>query len=277
MPLIAMTREMGSLGKDVAQGVADALGIPVVHHEIIEPLADKMRLRKSHVVRLLEGEPRFFDRLTADHTSLSIYTAEETFALAAKGNGAILRSWGAANLLRSVSHVLCVRVCAPKPVRIARVMERMGTSDERLARHEIESNDEAHAAIVRRHLGDDWRDAAYYDLVLNTERVPIEECVQTVLHFARLPQFQETEASRARFQNLHLEARVRSALRQDPRTRTVGIGVSADEGRVRLDGVVDTSAEKHAVAEVAGAVAGVTEVSNELAVLAEQRGEIREE
>ena len=41
MPLIAMTREMGSLGKEVAKGVGEALGIPVLHHEIIEPLADK--------------------------------------------------------------------------------------------------------------------------------------------------------------------------------------------------------------------------------------------
>ena len=150
MPLIAMTREMGSLGKEVAKGVGEALGIPVLHHEIIEPLADKMRLRKSHVIKLLEGQPNFFERLTADHTSLSIYTAEETYALAAKENGAVLRSWGAANLLRPVSHVVCVRVCAPKQVRIARMKERMQTQDEALVRHEVESNDEAHAAIEKR-------------------------------------------------------------------------------------------------------------------------------
>ena len=75
MPLIAMTREMGSLGKEVAKGVAETLGIPVLHHEIIEPLADKMRLRKSHVIKLLEGQPSFFERVTGDHTSLSFYTA----------------------------------------------------------------------------------------------------------------------------------------------------------------------------------------------------------
>jgi cytidylate kinase len=277
MPLIAMTREIGALSKEVAQGVADALGIPVVHHEIIEPLADKMRLRKSHVIKLLEGEPSFFDRLTADLTSLSIYTAEETFALAAKGDGAILLSWGAAHLLRPVAHVLCVRVCAPKALRVARLMERMGTSDERLVRHEVESSDEAHAAIVRRHFGVDWWDAAQYDLALNTERLPTEECVQTLLHYSRHPQFQETPESRARFENLYLEARVRSALRQDPRTRTVAIGVSADGGRLRLEGVVDTHTERHDTEEVAAAVPGVEAVSNELSVVAEQRGQIREE
>ena len=31
MPIVAMTREMGSLGKDVAQGVSDALGVPLYY------------------------------------------------------------------------------------------------------------------------------------------------------------------------------------------------------------------------------------------------------
>src|SRR5262249_2848292 len=76
MPFVAMTREMGSLGKDVATGLAERLGRQVVHHEIIDNLASKMRLRKSHVVRFLEGKAGIWERLTTDKTSLSIYTAD---------------------------------------------------------------------------------------------------------------------------------------------------------------------------------------------------------
>jgi len=36
MTVIAMTREMGSLGKDVAFGVAEKMGLEVVHHELVE-------------------------------------------------------------------------------------------------------------------------------------------------------------------------------------------------------------------------------------------------
>mgnify|MGYP001427510956 CR=1 FL=1 len=36
MVAIAMTREMGTLGKDVAQGIAEALGLKVIHHEVVE-------------------------------------------------------------------------------------------------------------------------------------------------------------------------------------------------------------------------------------------------
>ncbi|HET9576716.1 MAG TPA: hypothetical protein VFP44_02755, partial [Usitatibacter sp.] len=81
MPVIAMTREMGSLGRDVAAGFAARSNRKVVYHEIIEPVANKMRLRKSHVERFLDGKSGLWERLTTDKTSLSIYTAEETFRL----------------------------------------------------------------------------------------------------------------------------------------------------------------------------------------------------
>ncbi len=61
MSLIAMTLEMGSLGDEVAQGVARELGRAVVHHEIIGHLADKMRVRKSHVIRFLDNKATVLD------------------------------------------------------------------------------------------------------------------------------------------------------------------------------------------------------------------------
>ena len=275
MPLIAMTREMGSLGKDVAAGVAAALSIPVLHHEIIEPLANKMRLRKSHVIKLLEGHPSFFERLTADQTSLSIYTAEETFKLAAESPGAVVRSWGAANLLRQVSHVVCVRVCAPKALRVQRMRERMRSNDEALVAREVDDNDEAHAAIVRRHFGVDWWDADHYDLVLNTERLTVGECVQNVLNVVRQPAFLETPESHARLENLALEARVRSALRQDAVTRNQRFAIHADAGRIVLKGIVDSAREMRRISDLVYSVPGVKELRNAL-VAADERHPHRE-
>jgi hypothetical protein len=36
MTVIAMTREMGTRGSEVATGVAERLGLSVIHHEIVE-------------------------------------------------------------------------------------------------------------------------------------------------------------------------------------------------------------------------------------------------
>src|ERR1700704_3867763 len=140
MALVAITREMGSLGKDVAAALAEELGVPLVYHEIIDHLADRMRVRKSHVIRLLDGSAGLLERLTADKTSLSVFTADEIFSIASQGRGAVIRGWGATHRLREVPHAVCVRVCAPFEVRKQRMMDRLGSEDGELVAEEIRNN-----------------------------------------------------------------------------------------------------------------------------------------
>ncbi|HUQ75131.1 MAG TPA: cytidylate kinase-like family protein [Burkholderiales bacterium] len=259
MPIIAITREMGSLGKDVASALGEELGLPVIYHEVIDHLADRMRVRKSHVIRLLDGSAGLLERLTADETSLSIFTADEIYAIAAKG-GAIIRGWGATHLLRDVPHALSVRVCAPFELRKRRMMERLNSEDEQRVGEEIRINDEAHSAIVRRHFGLQWTESEHYDIVLNTKRVSVGECVSEVMTLARSPQFGETQGSRQKLDDLALAARVRAALRRAPETREAVVQVSSDIGRITLSGASSTD-EMLAFVEVASAVPGVRDVA----------------
>jgi len=259
MPVIAITREMGSLGKDVARGLGEELGLPVIYHEVIDHLADRMRVRKSHVIRLLDGSAGLLERMTADTTSLSIFTADEILGLASKG-GAIIRGWGATHLLREVPHALCVRVCAPFELRKQRMMERLNSDDGELVAEEIRINDEAHTAIMRRNFSVQWTDPEHYDVVLNTKRIGVDECVSEVLTLVRGPQFVETDASRARLADLMLAARVRAALRRAPETREAQVHVSSDTGRITLSGASSTD-EMLAFVEVASAVPGVKDVA----------------
>jgi cytidylate kinase len=260
MPIVAITREMGSLGKDVARELGAALGVPVVYHEVIDHLADRMRVRKSHVIRLLDGSAGLLERLTADKTSLSIFTADEIMGIAAKGQGAVIRGWGATHLLRQVPHAVCVRVCAPFEVRKRRMMERLDTDDQAQVADEIRANDEAHSAIMRRHFDLQWTDPEHYDLVLNTQRVSVEECVSEVLALVRSPQFAETEKGRAKLADLALATAVRAALRRSPETREAEVRVSSESGRVMLSGARSTD-EMLAYVEVAAAVPGVRDVA----------------
>jgi cytidylate kinase len=260
MPIIAITREMGSLGKDVARQLGAELKVPVVYHEVIDHLADRMRVRKSHVIRLLDGSAGLLERLTADKTSLSIFTADEVMGLAAQGRGAVIRGWGATHLLREVPHAVCVRVCAPFETRKRRMMERLGSDDDAQIAEEIRTNDEAHSAIMRRNFDLQWTESEHYDLVLNTKRVSVEECVGEVLALVRSPEFTETERSRARLGDLALAAGVRAALRRAPETREAQVAVVSESGRITLSGAGSTD-EMLAFVEVASAVPGVRDVA----------------
>ena len=264
MPLIAMTREMGSLGKDVATGVAARAGKRVVYHEIIEPIASKMRLRKSHVERFLDGKSGIWERLTTDKTSLSIFTADETFKFLRDDSTGVIRGWGAVHLLKNIPHVIRVRVCAPLETRIARMMERLATDNRETVESEIQLSEEAHSAITKRHFGVNWRDPELYDVVLCTERLSVDECIDEVESMMKKRCFQETAESVRLAHDLSLEWSVRSALRRDPRTAATSITVECADGVVSLAGMVETEVEANAAAELAAATEGAAGVRNQL-------------
>ncbi len=265
MPIVAITREMGSLGKDVAAGLGELLDLPVVYHEVVDHLADRMRVRKSHVIRLLDGSAGLVERMTADKTSLAIFSADEIFDLVLEGKGAVVRGWGATHLLRDVPHAVCVRVCAPLEVRKRRMMERLSVEDDGAVGVEIHCNDEAHAAIMRRNFGLQWTDPENYDVVFNTQRVGVDECVDEVCRLVKSDTFAETVESRQQLEDLALVARTRAALRLSPLTRDTKIAVTAKFGRVTLSGKVDTGTML-AMAEVVDGVPGVKDFDYRLVV-----------
>ena len=260
MAIVAITREMGTLGKDVATGLGRALDVPVIYHEVIDHLADRMRVRKSHVIRLLDGSAGLLERLTADKTSMAIFSADEIFELAMKNGGAVIRGWGATHLLREVPNAVCVRVCAPLELRKERMMERLDTEDTAAVTEEIRANDEAHTAIMKRHFGLNWTEPEHYDVVLNTQRVRIDECVEEVLALVRSPEFAETDEARKQLGNLALAARVKAALRRAAETRDTKLEVDCDRGEVTLIGDSGTTEAKLAAVEVAVTVPGVKDI-----------------
>lgn len=189
MPLVAMTREMGSLGRDVAVALARRAGGKVVYHELAAPVANKKRQRKSHVERFLEGKAGIWERLETDRVSSSILTADETLRALREGSVAVIRGWGGAQLLKAVPRVVRVRVCAPMALRVDRMLKRLGSDNREVVQSEIRLSDEAHGAIVRRHFGLAWDDAASYDMVLNTEYLSVEDCVEEIEGLMRKPHF----------------------------------------------------------------------------------------
>src|SRR4051812_33812833 len=157
MPLIAMNREIGSLGKDVAKGLSDALGLKVQHHEIIDHLANRARMRKSHVISFLEGSQGMLERLTVDNLKLRILTADEIMSAAEANDGIILRGWGASSLLKEVPHAVRVCISASRRERVQRMMKRLEIEKQSEAERIVDQNDEAAQAVMRRHFHIDVR------------------------------------------------------------------------------------------------------------------------
>jgi cytidylate kinase len=268
MTVVAMTREMGSRGREVALGLADRLGLKIIHHELVEQdLAARLNLSESAVHHFLEGNVSLFERWKIERTRLSLYTKEEILELACRGS-VLIRGWGAAQLLRSIGNVLCIRVCAPMRDRENEILARVSLKDRNEARVEIERNDAAHAKVIQSIFKADWRDPEHYDMVLNTERLPIDVCVDQVARLTALPHFQQTERSRRVLTDKSIEFRIRGRLHglTNNEGLAASLQISVDAGKVLLDGIAADNEIAHMIERTTKQTEGVIEVDNKMRI-----------
>ena len=197
MTVIAMTREIGSHGSEVAAGVAAALGLEIINSEIVVPqVAGRLGVEQSAVQRYLDGKASFFDRWQIDTRKLSRHTLDQILDLALKDN-VLIRGWGAAALFQGIRGVICVRVCAPMAVRVRVMMERLGVKDAEAMQQEIERFDSGHSRAMRAAFNLDWNDALLYDIVLNSARVSVDVCVKSVCELAQHQRSQDDSETKA--------------------------------------------------------------------------------
>jgi len=270
MPVIALTQGMGSLAQDIAEQLADELKLSTLQHEVAERVADKMHVSKSLINRLRGGKAGLIEGLRADRHALAVYTAEEVLDAAANGN-VVIRGWGATQLLRTVPHVPCIRVMRPFERRVDWLMKELGTEDRGLAEAEVRRSDHANASRMNDQFGVHWGDPALYDMVLNTERLSVQTCVEQIKALLERPEFAETEASRGLLRGMALGAHVRAALNASAQTRAVDVAIECRDGRVVLRGIVADDAEKAAAVQVASSVAGVLSVDSQLSAISDAR------
>jgi cytidylate kinase len=260
MAVIAMTREMATRGSEVAAGLADRLGLAIIHHEIVEhDIAERTGMPESEVHRFLEGEASLLERWTLDRQRMSRYTAQEILELAAKGN-VLIRGWGATYLLKEIPHVISVRICAPMSFRERVLMERLGLKDAASARREIQRNDAAHNGTTQRLFGIDWEDPSLYAIVLNTARVPVPDCVEHIVRLTESAAFRETSHSRNVLMDQLILARVRFAMDRQFGPKSLQNGLEADvfSGKVLLTGA---TIDEHMIVDAVRLLQGVEGVT----------------
>jgi cytidylate kinase len=266
MTVIAMTREIGSLGTEVAARVAKRLGLEIVRSEVAaNNVARRLGVAESAVARYLDGSASLLERWHVDRRKLFHYASEEILNLAQRGN-VLIKGWGAATMLRDVPQVINVRVCAPMEFRVRVMMERQNRDDAPTVQEEIERFDAARARTLRAYFNVEQEDARLYHVVLSTERLPVDACVIAVCKLAEAPQFRDTFESRSALANKLLEAKISSALVDhiSVAMAPLGLSVSIANGRITLAGTTCSGSLRKRAEEIALASAGMLQIDNRI-------------
>ena len=273
MIVIAMTREIGSFGLDVAAGLAARLGLDIIQSDIVaNGIAKRLGVDESAVLRYVDGSASLLERWQIDRRRLFHYAAEEILRLSQQGN-VLIKGWGVATLLRDLPGIISVRVCAPMDFRVRVLMDRLGTKDTNAVREQLERYDAARARTMRAYFNIEHEDARLYHIVLNTERLSIETCVKTVSELAESPRFKDTAAIRSTLANRLVEAEICSALADhiSIAVAPLGVSVSVADGKVTLAGTTSSGSVRKRAEKIAHDFAGVFQIDNRI-VSAPSRG-----
>jgi cytidylate kinase len=178
MPVITLSRELGSHGDDVAMAAAERLGLRLVGRGLINRAA---RAAGAPEVALAEIDELGLLGVKPNPAAVRLYAqkvAEVIRELAARGDLLVVGRGGQA-VLAGEPGVLHVRVTAPRPMRLQLVQERCRVTPEAAAAR-IDASDKARGAYLRRAHGVRWDAPGLYDLVLNMAQLSVDTAAEVI-------------------------------------------------------------------------------------------------
>jgi hypothetical protein len=183
--VVAISRQSGARGGEVASNLGRELGLHVYDRELIQKISESAHL-SERVVAILDEKDRsmltdWFASLTVDpYLSPFGYIQHLTAVVTAiaRLGGAVIVGRGCHLILRP-GQGLRVFVVAPLEERIRTVAAREAVSRHE-AEHRIAAEEAERQAFLRKYFRADFGDHAAFDLVINTAALGVGGAVQAI-------------------------------------------------------------------------------------------------
>jgi len=269
MSIVAISETAGSLGNEIGRRLAELLSYRFADREIIAKAAERFGEDVSDLRHAAEEKPTLWERWTDTQSRYKAYI-EASILEMATGDDVVLAGLASTIVLRPVTHALRVRTNAPERVRAARVEQQQGLTRE-AALDYVRQSDHERAARVKFLYQVNVDDPLLYDVVLNTERLMVDEGVRLVQEALHEPRFQTSAAAQRDLVDLGIVAGAKAAWMASPAIGPRRVFVSATGGYASLSGAVDTEDERKLAQEIVEKMPGVTGVLNEIIAVPRSR------
>jgi cytidylate kinase len=266
MAIITVSRELGSLGTDVAQAVAKGLKYDYLDKEGFNKALGEHGFSAMKLEKYDEKKPPLWDVFSSDRDRFLLFMKMVIYNFAEKGNVVIVGRGGQI-LLKDLPGTLTVRIEAPHGVRLQRISEAM-SCDAKQAEHIIASSDHDRNGFHKFFFNIDWNRNDVYDLVINTKTLAIESCVAIIKSAVKSKEVGDRlKEAKVELGNLSLSQRVEAHILYEEEVPIQYLEVTAQEGVVILRGAVTTMQIADRCEEVARTVEGVKDVVNEFSLI----------
>lgn len=190
--IITVNREFESAGSEIAQAVAARLGLPYYDRFLITAAAGETGIDPKRVedadeklesrFEYSQAEAAYYYTHANDPLPTGAQLADIQFKLIealANEEPCLIVGRCANHVLRQRNDVLDVFIHAGRDFRVRRTMDSLSIPEKKAVRL-LKRTDKARKAYYKNYTGCDWNDPNLYHMVLNSDRMGIEGCVEAI-------------------------------------------------------------------------------------------------
>lgn len=210
MSILTISRGSYSRGKEVAESLARKLGYDCVSREILLEASEEFNIPEINLVRAIHDSPSILERFRHGKERYISYYQYALLRHVQKDN-IIYHGLAGQYFLRHIPQVLKVRILAGMEDRVSEVMRRDGISASE-AENILKKDDEERRRWGLKLYGIDTWDSRLYDLVIQIDRLSVDDAVELIAEAAGKQAFQITPEVRLMLDNQVLCARIHAML-----------------------------------------------------------------
>jgi len=265
MAVVTVSRQIGSLGTEIAQILAERLQYEYVDKNKIGKVLATYGLPELELEKFDEKKPPFWDSWQIQRKKFLHFLKAVIFDFARKGNVVIVGRGGQV-LLKDLPGVLHLRVMAPFEVRLKRLLSLKG-GDEKQAARLLRRNDRDSEGFIRSFFDMDWDDANLYDLVINTQKISAASAAEMILRAAQSREIQEGEKrAEEKLTEMALIQKVEATVLGLMGVEGRHINAQVEKGVVTLRGSVPSAKDRENCEKAIAALEGVKKVDNQILI-----------
>ncbi|MDD5016699.1 MAG: cytidylate kinase family protein [Eubacteriales bacterium] len=177
MSVITISRQMCSFGDEIATALSQKLGWELITRDAL--LADFLpEIATRNELHMLTESAKFYLKESENNGTFLEYI-DRTLHDLAQEQSVILAGFGSQVIFANDKDALHIRIIAPKKNRVARLKKQYNVSDIE-AEQILKKADRKQTRFVFTIFGVDLTEPSYYNLLLNTAALSVDECVASI-------------------------------------------------------------------------------------------------
>lgn len=182
MAIITISRELGSGGGLISQMIVNSLNYRLADKELIGNIMLKYGVLSFNEV--YDSIHSVWSRLDSSDQQV-VKLLNETIKAFAKRDNTLIIGRGGFYVLKDYQNVLNVLLRAPLDYRIRNAMQTEQIDDILEAEKAVKHNDEVRQSFLQTFYGVDPNDARYFNLVIDTSRIPLNLAGRWIMEAAK--------------------------------------------------------------------------------------------